>query len=177
MKTAEKNSWIELLRFIGCLAVMCIHIFLLGRENDYPFYGAICWVDFFFLLSGYFSARHYSESPKSSFSPIRYTLKKFGRFLPYVIIGTVIATIIFIVKYDLNFIESAKFLLYLPIQIMCLSLTGVMPGGNMEAGSVIISDSFTAPLVYDTPLWYLNALLIALPIVLYILYFCKNNFL
>lgn len=172
-KRLEKMSWIELLRFVACLAVMGIYSYLLGGEK-YPFYGAICWVDFFFILSGYFSAKHHSECKNSS--PIIYTFEKFSKFLPYVFVGTVLATIVFIVQYNLNTKESIKLILYWPIQFMCLSLTGVMPGGNVETGSIVISDSFTVPLVYDTPLWYLSALLIALPLVLYIESICKNHF-
>lgn len=89
MVKKSKLDIIELWRFIGCCIVMAYHSYTMGREHfSYPFSGGWVFVEFFFILTGYFTFLHFHNYEYTSINEmaknaIRYTIKKFAIFLPY----------------------------------------------------------------------------------------------
>ena len=77
---SSKNALVELLRFFFCMCIVIHH------ASGYPL-GAYLGVDFFFLLSGFFLMRYYSNDMRTEEAPalaaIWYTKKRYFRLLPH----------------------------------------------------------------------------------------------
>lgn len=75
---------IELLRFIGMLMIMGHHLYHIGYNDSYICKNCWVWVDFYFILTGAFTYKHFS-SRQNSVNPgseaLSYTFQKFKRFL------------------------------------------------------------------------------------------------
>lgn len=52
-----KNAHIELCRFIGAIIILCHHTYLF--ENRTYFVTGWLFVEFYFMLTGYFTAMHF----------------------------------------------------------------------------------------------------------------------
>lgn len=86
----KRYDFIDLLKFIAVLAVIVTHIFNLGIPwGSYPFSVGWIFVEFFFIVTGYFTTLHFlplmgeggaDERMKRS---LQYTYKKFIRMVPY----------------------------------------------------------------------------------------------
>ncbi len=179
--TAEnrRNEYIELLRFVLCVMIFIHHSGHVtgGAVTLLPSGGLIG--DAFFMLTGYYAVRHivsrmgkirageYSGTPAGdeiSGRPllycIKYTLRKLIRLFPYMAFGTVIIYILeYINDIRLNGSVATADILHrlrdMLIELLYLPLTGLM--GEISA------------LNYrNAPMWYLSALLIALPVVMYL---------
>ena len=62
-RTKLREGKIELMRFLAILMIMCDHMGTIGlKELDRPFTGTWIYVEFFLILSGYFTASHFSYS-------------------------------------------------------------------------------------------------------------------
>lgn len=87
---------LELWRFIACITIMLFHSYFLGVEyRTVPFSEGFLYVEFFFIISGYFTFAHFTKINNNSLDSIAknsiiYTLKKFSYFLPYIIIMVLI---------------------------------------------------------------------------------------
>lgn len=86
---SKKDSKIEIYRFLACCFIMMGHCIAFGNMNiSVPFTVSYQFVEFFFILTGYFTAKHFA---KSSFKEttiahiFKYDIKKFLRFIPYTI--------------------------------------------------------------------------------------------
>ena len=98
----QKEGKIELYRFLACIFIMIGHfVFYTDPNLTIPFTVAYQFVEFFFIISGFFTARHfdvrrpvvkpnqqkginrYFNNPISEI--LLYDIKKFARFLPYTI--------------------------------------------------------------------------------------------
>ena len=178
-RTNNKNEYIELLRFVLCMMIFIHHSGHVtgGAVSLLPSGGLVA--DAFFILTGYYAVRHiYSRMEKNRASGasdkagdddmtgrpllyvIRYTLHKLIRVFPYMAFGTVIIYVLECVT-DLRLkgaIESVDIIHRLKdmvIELLYLPLTGLM--GEISA------------LNYrNAPMWYLSAMLMALPIVMYL---------
>lgn len=145
----------DLAKFIASCLIMTYHIFIFGLRN-YHFGTAWIYVEFFLIITGFFTARHFStvktEEPMKI--AIRYTINKFLPLIPYTTIATVLMYLLLLVPLlvngQLNFEE------------FLLSFTTDMPFDLL-----LISDAYAAPLV--APLWYLSALIVVFPIFCYLL--------
>ena len=158
MSDTKRISVVELWRFIAALLIMTHHLFSLGIDAVYPFRYAFVYVEFFFILTGYFTYRHFLKTKENLYYPIgtkddifkyasEYTLKRYISFLPYIIIMVVA---VYVIKYyDLIRNDFLAFLMQIPnaiTEIMLLSsITEIREAGN---------------------LWFLSALIIILPIFL-----------
>lgn len=87
----------------------------------------------------------------------QYTVKKLLRILPYTIIGTMMyyVTVICVEHYD--FRHAIYLCLQMPLELIQLSMTGA------------------TGITLNYPIWYLSALMITLPILMYC-YFLNNDF-
>ena len=50
---------VDLTRFIMILLIMAHHLYLFGYSDDYLGESCWAWVDYFFILTGYFTMQHY----------------------------------------------------------------------------------------------------------------------
>lgn len=75
---------------------MTFHLFNIGfARGEYPFTNGWEFVDFFLIITGYYTAKHFDgmKSKNSIKMGIIYTLKKFIGFIPYT---TVVTTLMYI---------------------------------------------------------------------------------
>ncbi len=175
----RKNEYIELLRFVLCMVIFLHHSGHVtgGAVSLLPSGGLVA--DAFFMLTGYYAIRHISSrmekirATDSVTGPgdteilrrpilysIKYTIRKLLRVFPYMAFGTVIVYVLECVT-DLKLkgaiapVDIMYRLKDMLIELLFLPLTGLM--GEISA------------LNYrNAPMWYLSAMLIALPVVMYL---------
>lgn len=161
---SKKNSYIEMQRFVACFIIMIFHIGVLinGVDELLFFKGGYMWTEFFFILTGAFTNIHLRNSECSYNDrtfPIKYTLKKIIRLLPFIIIGIILQIIIDVIIQRLSFKSVLKYLIWFPIQTSMLQMFGITPDNlNVEGNNI--------PIVIDSPLWYISAIVVALPIII-----------
>ncbi len=162
----KRNNFIDLLRFLLCLIIFLHHSghVNVGGKAIFPSGGLAA--DTFFMLTGYYAVRHLSgivlrkEMPKSPFVyAVKYTVKKLVRVFPYAAFGTVIVYILdYVVSVRNGISLSAADMLYmlktLLIEICFLPLTGLM--------------SLDLLTYRNAPMWYLSAMLFALPVLMWL---------
>ncbi len=80
-----KDARIELLRFVAAVFIMIGHMGAFGCGFKRPFTENWFYVEFFLMLTGYFTARHFALPAQGApvETALRYTVRKFRRFLPY----------------------------------------------------------------------------------------------
>lgn len=165
-RNATKSDYIELLRFLACLIIFSFH-------TEGIFISGWIFVEFFFLLSGYFAMRHFCshglQDSKNPNFPLTYTFRKFKRILPYTTIAFIYYFCTAVWLYGLKGKEMWLFFLYLPLNLLLLPGTGAMPAG------VGITDSLYTGHMMEESLWYLCVLLVAMPIMLYLITYLKNK--
>lgn len=156
-----KNTFVELLRFVFCVIIIIHHSGSLLKEGQGAVLpnGAIA-VEFFYMLSGFFAMKHIAklqDSPTMKMGYcMKYSLGKIIRTLPYALTG-----IVALYAYYFVLADSGTSILYriyslknLPFEASMLAMTGIIP--------VTMTD------IRNTPLWFLSALFIVLPLVMYI---------
>lgn len=85
----NKEGKIELYRFLACLFIMMGHYLYYVLPNlELPFVVSYQFVEFFFMVTGYFTARHFDlkwQEGSGAKEVLKYHFKKFLRFMPYTI--------------------------------------------------------------------------------------------
>jgi hypothetical protein len=150
---------VELCRFLACYVIFSYHAG--GR-----FTTGWIFVEFFFMLSGYFAIKHLvrmeGKIENKATYPIQYTIDKFKRLLPYTTVGFVADCIISAWKYQFTGMELVKWILYLPVNLFYLAGTGMMPA------DVPISDTVQTSYIMGGALWYICAMFVAMPVMMYL---------
>lgn len=109
----KRNDIVDLWRFIACLAIVSYHLFLIVGAA--PFRGSWIYVEFFFIISGYFTMLHFDSLNTDKLDDmarlsIMYTLKKFAAFWPYTILAVIFQCVIeFHTEFDFNLSKEALF--------------------------------------------------------------------
>lgn len=151
---------VDLCRFIAAVMIVFCHFDLVY----YTAYSTYMFVDFFFILSGYFTVQHFAKSKNSS-SPeergrtaLKYTAKKFLPFLPHLLLALPIAY----TASNFRYLESGD-------------VFGFFAGfKDMFAELLLLPIKFfDSPVRQIGPLWYLSALLIIMPIFSYV---CQSKY-
>ena len=162
-----KNSFIELCRFVSSYIIFSFHANSL-------FVSGWIFVEYFFILSGYFAIRHLSEKKDSAINtaefPLRYTINKFKRLFPYTSVEIILNAFLTIYMFHLRGLDIIKWLLYLPVSLLLLPGTGIMPYGTA------LTEHLATPHMIAEELWYLSALLVALPVMLYLFIHFKERY-
>ena len=129
---------------------MLLHYFQLTSDNVAGVRARSAWifVEAFFLLTGYFTTKHFYKTRKRKVDELAkdslsYTFKKFSTFLPYVIIALLIGFIYTFMYRGYNFINFVIEFCKLPLELLFGS-------------SFITTD-------HCGPLWYLSAMFIVFP--------------
>ncbi len=156
----QRNYMVDLCRFIAALMIMFCHLDLVGAQA-YPTY---MFVDFFFILSGYFTVQHFakqkadSNPEKRGRTALRYTAKKFIPFIPHLLVALPIAYFML----NFHFLKDGDVLGF---------FTGFK---DMFAEFLLLPIKFfDNPARQIGPLWYLSALLIVMPLFSYI---CQSKY-
>ena len=158
----KKNHLIEFWRFVASLIIAGFHGAVIFRTGW-------IFVEFFFMLTGYFAFKHLMEKPDSikepEHFPIKYTLKKMVRILPYSTIAILIIYIRQVTAYKLSFSDSIKYALYILESLLLVNGTGTIPRVFGLREDIAIN---YMPL---PSLWYLTVIIVALPVMMYLVYY------
>lgn len=153
-KRCHRLGSVEIMRFIGMLMIMTHHVYVLGFQGNYPLRLSWVWVDFFFMLTGYYTAKHFAdysskEGHNLSKTIMMYNINKFKGYFVLTAIAIVLQYFInlFVYRFDMKtaFIVFIK----MPYELLFLTSSGVA----------------TPELA---PVWYLSAVFLMLPLVAYL---------
>ena len=147
----KKNYQIELLRFIAAIVIVCHHSMNIRMENRI-FYGGWIYVEFFYLLTGYFSAMHIVEKRvRDEIETVKYVLNKILYLIPYAYVGILIEYVYFRITNVLTLEQRIKCDIDILLNCMFLNHSGL------------------GIYAFNGPLWYVQGILLVLPFVLIIL--------
>ncbi len=144
---------IDLWRFIAAVAIMTHHLYTTGLDGMYyRLYDGNLFVEFFFLLTGYYMAKKFAkdaEFENKSFGEafkvsIDYTFRKYKKLWGICALATC-AQYSLLVLSDISLADKFKQVINFPMDIL------------------LLTELYQRPLV--TPLWFLGAMFIALPFV------------
>ena len=169
LKKNKRNSYIELERFLACLGILLYHAGIM--KTGWIF------VEFFFLLTGYFAMRHFSAKREAgdfsgkghTWYPLSYTFGKFKTVFPYTTISILLVWLIELVRWRLTGMGLIKWFLYLPTNLLLLS------GFGVQAYGFEIQDGITAPRMLNPHLWYVCCMLTVLILVAFFLMYMKKS--
>ena len=165
MQIAKKYNRISLLGFIKFFAAILIvwfhtSIFFLPEET-WRFTTGRILVELFFIITGYFTAKHFQKDEDSlkalsinekALSAIKYSIKKYIIFIPYILIAAIMLYLtVFIMNGNYNIRSFFDIMRSLPIDLLFLN-------------------SQTANL--NWPIWFLSASIIVMPIIALL---CQTN--
>ena len=152
----KKNGIIELFRFLGIAFIMCDHFGQIGLGDlARPFTGTWVYVEFFLILSGFLTAKHFQNKMEDSntissyiSNGVNYTIKKYCKFLPYVFAAVLIEYAVRFGKYIIigDFIGFFSKIQEMPFEMLLLSAAGT--NGTLTF-----------------PLWFLSATFLVSPFI------------
>lgn len=150
-KTTSRRGDIELLRFIAAMVIVCHHSMHIQTENRIC-YGGWIFVEFFFLITGYFSTKHMIEKDLTNEKDVLgYVFRKIASIIPYAYLGIVLEYLHFCITTTLTLEQRIKSLADLFINFLFLNHLG------------------WGIFAFNGPLWYVQGILLVLPFVLLLL--------
>lgn len=165
LATNYKRNWVvELWRFVFALAVVMVHTHGLHPEDSmrYPFVGGYLGVEFFLLLTGYFTMNELAKADDTKIKqpgfPLYFVLNKFRNVYPYVIISVTIYCIVTGKIIHATLYEQLRRLIFGIFEMLLLQMTGLYQQ------------------MYIFPLWYLSAVFLALPVFIWLYTHLKSFF-
>lgn len=162
----NKNDMVEICRFLACYVIFSYHA-------KGTFCSGWIFVEYFFMLSGYFTVSHLVKMKGQIHDtpgyPIRYSLKKFKRLFPYTTVGFAVSCFVTAWNCGLKGMELVRWILYLPINVLFLPGGGIMPSG------VEISGNLSTTYIMSPVLWYICAMFVALPVMVYLLLYAGRK--
>ena len=154
-KASGRMAIVDLWKFIAAVMIMVHHLYVVApafENRDYPGYFSWIYVEFFFILTGYFTYRRFARKDRREDvfrSTLSYTWQKFKPFLPYTTIAITLQYLLSAPYGELIRGSFRKFLYSfanLPLELMLL-------------GEAHTSDQRLVPI------WFLSAMLLVFPIV------------
>lgn len=166
MKQSGKISTIELWRFILTIGIALGHLnsFIWSNTNETLIFTGGRVLSFFLFLSGYFLMAHYqkhkkTDSEKPAKSAWKYTGERFKALYPTIFMGVLFA---FIVR---NAISGTKiteiFGVFMDSIWEFLGISQIGAVGLLELKSVVVDPVAGVSQLWNGPLWYISALIIA----------------
>ena len=163
MLLKQKNSLIELERFLACTAIFFFH-------QGFLFTSGWVFVEFFYILTGYFSLKHFAiNKSKNQMSDehyanhvFRYSIKKFIQIFPFIGCSMLLTAITNISDGKIYGIKQ----LVIYAIIFFENLLG-LTGYSVLQRNIVINEYFTYGWMIDGIFWYTAALFVALPIFLW----------
>lgn len=164
---SKRKAYPEILRCIFCIMIVIHHAGLLGESGARLLPSAGVIADAFFMMSGYFACRYILNHKDDIEEPFRYSLKytlsKIRKVLPYTTFGILIVyflDFIHLKSYSLN--SLADMACNMAVELLLLPMTGIMKTDLIN--------------YRNAPLWYLSAMMIALPFVMFLAIRLKKTF-
>lgn len=166
--TSGKNNYLELLRFLFAVILVFHHSGFVAFDGIIPFPSGAIVADTFYIITGFFLMKHLSREydiTSPLFYSVKYTFNKIKKLFPYALFGTTLAYILDIIRMP----EGSVFENYIEYgftyicELFFLPMTGIMK----------LTDSTS---IHNAPLWFISAMLIALPFVMYIAIKAKKAF-
>jgi peptidoglycan/LPS O-acetylase OafA/YrhL len=151
----KHNYIVDFCRFTAICIIMTHHAYILGYSGDYPFARGWAWVDYFFMLTGYFTIAHFQQKKPEPMNfgrtAVDYTLNKFKSFMPLAVVCILIQYIIVVAQSAPETWQTAlRGFINMPFEMLMLSsVFGFNP--NLS------------------PLWFVAAMFITLPLLCYIM--------
>ena len=168
----SKISTIELWRFILVLAIALSHLntFIWQGKGESLFFTGGRVLAFFMFLSGYFLMAHYKKQKNKDASPAKqswqYTGKRFKALYPILFIGVLLA---FIVRNAINGTRITQiFGIFMDSIWEFLGISQIGAVGLLELKSMTFDISLGTSQLWNGPLWYISALIIAGLILYYV---------
>lgn len=157
----KRNGMVDIYRLIFILLIMVNHLYISA-----PFATSWIYVEFFFILSGYYTMRHYAARGEGSLvesasEAITYTLCKFKRIMPYVGIAVLLEYVCDYISVYMSIGFLGKRHLLFVIENMICELTLLSSSGLVEANLA--------------PIWYLSAMFLVFPLFTFMLSFRKMH--
>lgn len=155
----KKNAFVELYRFLGAIVILGHHSYILGDRVH--FIGGWVFVEFYFMLTGYFTAGHFEVVQLKDNGvkvAVEYVKNKILRILPYAWSGILLGFCFYNLQ-PLTGIERMHGVLSLPTNLMLLQ------GISISNHSVI----------YNNPLWYIASIALFLPIIIISLNYSRSS--
>lgn len=151
-----KNGYIELCRFVFCIMIV-IHHTVRDVDTGTILPGGFVAVNFFFFVSGAMAVRHLErekqEIPEKMRYAMEYTLRKIKRIFPYAACGTLFSYLWRFLTVRSLCMPMLQELAILPCELLFLPMTGIVP--------------LTAGYYRNASLWYVSAMFITLPLIIY----------
>lgn len=150
----KHNYMVDFCRFLAIGIIMTHHSYIMGYNGDYPFARGWAWVDYFFMLTGYFTIAHFKRKPPKPSTygrtAVDYTLNKFKSFMPLAIVCILIQYIVVVYQsHPVDWVATLRGFINMPYEMLMLSsIFGFNP--NLS------------------PLWFVAAMFITLPILCYV---------
>lgn len=146
----QRSGNVDCARFLAAMLIMAHHIYHMGVKG-YPFHEAWIYVEFFLLITGYYTAKHYSDRmvENPSKDALQYTIMKFKPLIPYTLIVTILG---WCTQGILGIINEGWKWKDFVINFM----------GDFSFDLLLITESYGHPLI--APLWYLSGLVIMFPL-------------
>lgn len=146
-RQGQRNQLVEVCRFVAAMLIVCHHSNVLGARSH--FVGGWVFVEFFFLLTGYFTALHVTRSmpcDDCSQEAFRYVKEKVVRLVPFAWTGIALGIVATLIAPDQTN-SVLRIALSIPYNLLFLK------GAPISAGSMS----------FNTPLWYLTMIILFLP--------------
>lgn len=152
---SSRTAIVDLWKFIAAVMIMIHHLYYLSpafEGKDYPGYFAWIYVEFFFILTGYFTYRHFARKDREENivkSSLSYTWRKFKPFLPYT---TIAVTLQYLLSAPYTALLQGSYRKFIysfadyPLEVMLL-------------GEARVSQQRLVPI------WFLSAMLIVFPLI------------
>lgn len=146
----KRSGNVDGARFIAALIIVTNHLSIIG-VSGYPFHDGWIFVEFFLMITGYYTAKHFDDKDNSNSikDSILYTINKFIVFLPYTIAVTILGYIT----------EGLINVVYGDWNIKCF-IGSFM--GDFWFDIFLITEPMSYPLI--VPIWYLSAMLFIFPL-------------
>lgn len=145
----EFSCSLALYKIITCLLIMMHHTYLLGQpSNDYLFYSGLLYVEFFLMISGWFTAQGVDlQEDGLGYAPVAKIVRKMIRgVLPYVLICVHLRYLLELLTSPASPGDKAFLAAGMPFEMLFGRMNGLY---------------FTE--LYN-PLWYLSGVFLVLPI-------------
>lgn len=164
----KKNVFLELLRFFAATIII-------GYHTEYVFNSGWIFVEFFFIISGFFAYKKVLQCKESNEKfrdfPVKYTIKKMWRIFPYTLMSMILFVVFELREHFINagINTIGRFVLYFTENISLLNATGMIPN-EYELGDGWVMSSMMMPI-----LWYIIVLFVMLPIMMYLVYYLDEK--
>lgn len=155
-KKKDHIYMVDVCRFVAIILIMAHHRYVIGYEGDYFGKFGWAWVDYFFMLTGYFTMCHFKEqylkTENVGKDAVIYTVRKIKGLLGI----TFVTIILYYAISSVSYIQQGQ-------SKVAMGLLANMP---LELALLPSAGFFQANMA---PIWFLSAMVLMLPLLIYLL--------